>query len=157
MNLKNYLKKWHLEKLKFNAKFLEVELNFQEADKDAAWELYIELVTRSATQAIPNNGGDENRALTSMYELFSIAREIIRHQGRKSISFTKIAVVVLNQVIRPFTTKWHKLSIENEFEDKEKCKEFRKELNDLQILLQHYSKMLADMAEVEDITNLEKL
>jgi hypothetical protein len=71
------------------------------------------------------------------------------------MEFTKIAVIVLNQVIRPFTAKWHRLSLQNSFNDSVQCAEFRKELIVLQEQLQNYTKMLADMAGVEDLTTLE--
>ena len=45
MKLKDWLNKWHMDSLKINAKFLELELKFEEADKKAAWELYIELIS----------------------------------------------------------------------------------------------------------------
>ena len=51
---------------------------------------------------------------------------------------------------------WHRLSIEGAFQDKIKCQEFRDELIELQKQLCIYSKMLADMAGVEDLTDLEK-
>jgi hypothetical protein len=124
-------------------------------DKNAAWELYIELLTRIATQQLQPEHGDEEIALKSIYSLFGLTREVIKRQGRHCIEFTKIAVVILNQVVRPFTAKWHKLSIQKAFEDAEKCEKFRKELTELQKVLRKYTKMLADMAGVEDITEIE--
>ena len=50
---------------------------------------------------------------------------------------------------RPFTTKWHRLASQGAFA------EFRKELSSLQETLKLYSRMLADMAGVEDLTKLE--
>jgi hypothetical protein len=157
MKLKDWLGKWHMESLKINAKFLEVELKFEEADKKAAWELYIELITRTTTQHLPGEQGVEQRALESLYELFSLTREIIKENGRQCFEFTKIAIVVLNQVIRPFTAKWHKLSTEGAFLVPEKCKEFRKELSGIQNLLRRYTQMLSDMAGVEDLTDFTSM
>jgi hypothetical protein len=57
---------------------------------------------------------------------------------------------VLNQVIRPFTAKWHKLSVQGEFSNPESCQEFREELAELQAVLNIYTKMLGDMAGIED-------
>lgn len=156
MKLKDWLNKWHMDSLKINAKFLELELKFEEADKKAAWELYIELITRTTTQHLPDEDGLEITALESVYKIFELSREIIKGNGRKCFEFTKIAIVVLNQVIRPFTAKWHKLSSEGAFNDKKKCKKFRKELSELQVDLRKYTQMLSDMAGVEDLTDLEK-
>ena len=58
-------------------------------------------------------------------------------------------------MIRPFTAKWHKISLGDEFEQPETRQEFRSELAVLQSTLIVYTKMLADMAGVEDLTTLE--
>jgi hypothetical protein len=42
------------------------------------------------------------------------------------------------------------------FDNQEKCKQFRAELEQLQSVLRIYTKMLADMASVEDLTELEE-
>ena len=152
-----WLKKWEMSSLKISVSYLQMEWKPQEADKDAAWELYIELLTRITTQPLPLEHGDEKTALDSIYSLFGLTRHIIKSHKRKCIEFTKIAIVVLNQVIRPFTAKWHKISIEQGFEEADICKDFRKELMELQKKLCIYTKMLADMAGVEDLTNLENI
>ena len=151
MKWKKWLENWDMTSLKIKTPFLEMDWNPKDEDKTAAWELYIELLTRIATQPLDNSHGDEKTALTSIFSLFSITREIIKRNGRHCVEFTKIAIIVLNQIIRPFTAKWHKLSlIESAFKDPEKCKTFRKELLELQLILQKYSRMLADMSGVED-------
>ena len=71
------------------------------------------------------------------------------------MQFTRIAIIVLNQIVRPFTAKWHRLSLEQAFDDEAKCEAFRIELVKLQNDLLNYTKMLADMADVEDLTELE--
>lgn len=63
--------------------------------------------------------------------------------------------MVLNQKIRPFTAKWHKISVKQGFDDPKICKQFRNELDDLQEILRIYTQMLADIAGVEDLTELE--
>ena len=155
MKWKKWLENWDMTSLKIKAPFLDMEWKPQDEDKDAAWELYIELLTRFATQNLPTEYGDEETALTSVYNLFGLTREIIRRYGRHCFEFTKIAIVVLNQIVRPFTAKWHKLSKEGAFKDKNQRLKFREELNDLQGKLRIYSMMMADMAGVEDLTDLE--
>ena len=49
------------------------------------WELYIELLTRITTQALPAVEGDEQTALDSVYSLFRTTRKILRQRGRKTI------------------------------------------------------------------------
>ena len=53
--------------LKVNLKFLEMEWQPKEPDKAAAWELYIEMLTRIATQNLRPEHGDEKTALDSIY------------------------------------------------------------------------------------------
>ncbi|MFQ5588600.1 MAG: hypothetical protein ACE5F7_07155, partial [Nitrospiria bacterium] len=89
------------------------------------------------------------------YNLFPLTREALKRHGRHCNEFSRIAVVVLNQVVRPFTTRWHREVRDGGFEDSEKRRLFRQELEAIQNELRKYSKMLADMAQVEDLTNIE--
>ena len=156
MNLGNLFKKFHLEKVRLNLHAIQLEVSFQEADKDAAWELYIEMLTRIVTQPLPSEAGDEKTALDSVYSLFSTTREILRRRGRGTIQFSKVAIPVLNQVVRPFTAKWHRESLISAFSDEIKQAEFRYELRFLQRDLRNYNRMLAEIAGVEDLTDLEQ-
>ncbi|MCP4583032.1 MAG: hypothetical protein GY839_15595 [candidate division Zixibacteria bacterium] len=156
MKWKKWLENWDMTSLKINTPFLEMEWQPQDEDKSAAWEMYIELLTRITTQPLAREHGDEKTALDSVYSLFRTTRGIIKQYGRHCTEFTKIAIVVLNQIIRPFTAKWHKKLIEGALKDAKQCEVFRVELNDLQLKLKIYSRMLADMAGVEDLTNLEE-
>lgn len=149
------LTKFKLSKVGLNMGFATVELDFSDTDRDAAWDLYVEMLTRITTQPLPSNVGDEETALASVYSLFPTTREILRHRGRDAIDFSKVAIPVLNQVIRPFTAKWHRVSAEGAFEDPARCAEFRKELALLQCDLRNYNRMLAEIAGVEDLTDLE--
>lgn len=155
MKWKKWLENWDMTSLKVNLKFLEMEWQPKEPDKNAAWELYIEMLTRITTQHLQPEQGDEKTTLASIYNLFPLTREIIKRHGRDCFEFTKIAVVVLNQVVRPFTEKWHKESLKGAFKKKEKCAQFRRELAQLQAKLRQYAKMLAEMAGVEDLTQME--
>ncbi|BAQ14689.1 hypothetical protein FDB72_10450 [Clostridium botulinum] len=157
MKLVDWLSEYGLESLKFNTGHMEAEFKPNCADKKAAWELYIELLTRTATQEIPKDCGDEEAALESIHKLFGITREIIKKYGYKCIEFTKISIVVLNQILRPFTTKWHKLSKNNVFNNPEQCKIFREDLDEIQSKLIMYTRMLASMSDVEDLTNIESI
>ena len=155
MNLPGLLGSFHLEKVRLNLPMVQAELTFKETDKDAAWDLYVELLTRTATQPLPQKSGDEAAALESVYSIFDATRAILREHGRGSIEFSKVAVPVLNQVIRPFTTKWHRESQDGAFGDEGKKQEFRLELAVLQEDLRNYNSLLAHIADVEDLTELE--
>ena len=155
MKWKKWLENWDMTSLKISAGFLEMEFSPSEPDKNAAWDLYIELLTRITTQKLEPGHGDEKTALNSIFSLFGTTREIIKSNGKDCIEFTKIAVVILNQKVRPFTAKWHKAFVNDGFTDQALCEEFRTELEELQNILKIYTKMLADMAGVEDLTELE--
>ncbi len=155
MKWEKWLENWDMTSLKIKTPFLDMDWMPQDEDKNAAWELYIELLTRITTQPLEDSQGDEETALKSVHSIFQLTREVIKNNGRHCIEFTKIAIVVLNQVIRPFTAKWHRLSVHGAFSNSDNCKEFRNELTELQSVLRAYTKMLADMAGVEDLTEFE--
>jgi hypothetical protein len=148
------LDKWQLKNIKLNMKFAEFEFQPNEADEEAAWHMYVELITRISTQRLDFDHGDEKAALESIYKLFDITRKILHNNGRGCKEFTRLAVIILNQVIRPFTAKWHKLSLAGAFSDPEQCQKFRNELENLQSYLRNYTALLAEMAKVEDLTDI---
>ena len=149
------MQKWGLSSLKINLGFLEGEFQPGDPDRAAAWELYIELLTRITTQYLPPEDGDEETALDSVHALFSLTREILRCHRSGCGEFAKLAIPVLNQIIRPFTAKWHRLSLAGALQDAVRCAEFRAELAALQPRLRDYTRALAAVADVEDLTSLE--
>ena len=156
IRLRNFLDDHGLEDIKLNAGFMEATIRITDASRNAAWELYVEMLTRIVTQPLPSEDGDDKVALDSVYSLFPTTREILRRYGPKAIEFSKIAIPVLNQQVRPFTAKWHRLSLrEDAFADDARRAEFRRELGKLQVKLRNYSRMLAEIAGVEDLTDLE--
>jgi len=150
MKWKNWLEKWEMTSLRINLPYLEMEWNPSDPDRAAAWDLYVELLTRITTQALSPSTGDEKTALDSVYSIFPTTRSVLRHHGRGCTEFTKIAVVILNQKIRPFTAKWHRVSLQKDLLDPEIALGFRKELDALQVVLRQYTGMLAEMAGLED-------
>lgn len=89
----------------------EIELVIDRRQRQAAWELYIELTTRIATQEIKLDHGLVREALTSLYSLFASTRQILRAAGpavgARTDSVGGIAITVLNKGLRPFLAKWH--------------------------------------------------
>ena len=156
MKRRDFLEKWGLSSLKIKLPFLEGEFNPQDPDRAAAWELYVELLTRITMQYLPPEDGDEEAALQSVFVIFPLTREILRRNGSGAGEFAKLAIPVLNQIIRPFTAKWHRRSLAGAFKNAERCREFRDELAVLQPRLRDYTRALADMAQVEDLTTLEE-
>lgn len=155
MRWREWLENWSMTSLRISAPFLNMEWQPQDADKSAAWELYIELLTRITTQPLPPEHGVEKTALDSVFSLFGLTRDILKRHGRGCAEFTKLAIVVLNQIVRPFTARWHRLSEEGAFQDPAQCQTFRQELSALQTQLTRYTQMLGAMAGVEDWTKLE--
>ncbi|MBE7384224.1 MAG: hypothetical protein F6J95_022735 [Leptolyngbya sp. SIO1E4] len=82
-------------------------------EQNAAWELYVELVTRIAVQPLATDVGTVREAMNSLYSLFASTREILRKAGPKvgasHDSVGGIAIAVLNNGLRPFVSKWHPL------------------------------------------------
>jgi len=155
MKLRKWLEEWDMVSLKINMKFLEMDWAPNTADQDAAWWLYIELLTRVTTQHLSPDIGDEKTALDSIYSLFPLTRMILKEHRRDCLEFAKISIPMLNQIVRPFTEKWHRLSLAGAFGDRDQCREFRIEMAKLQDELRKYTRMLGAMAGVEDISALE--
>ncbi len=85
-------------------------------ERNAAWELYIELVTRIAVQPLDPNAGLVREALNSLYSLFGSTRDILRAAGPRvgasKQSVGGIAIAVLNNGLRPFLSEWHPLLLD---------------------------------------------
>jgi hypothetical protein len=102
--------------------WLEGEWEADEAQRNAAWEMYVELVTRIAVQALGPSDGLLREALTSFYSLFAETRRILRQYGpsvatareKGTLTFGQLAVDVLNRSLRPLLAKWHPLLEEYE-------------------------------------------
>ena len=142
--------------LRMNLKLLEIEWQPSEPDREAAWDLYIELLTRTTTQPLADEQGTETAALENVYSLFPITRETLRAHGRECREFSKIAIVGLNQIVRLFTTKWHSASLQRAFDNPYVRKTFREEVGGIQSQLRVSTAMLADMASIEYLTTLEE-
>ena len=88
-----------------------LELVNDEAQQRAAWSLYVELSTRISTVPLDEGTGILREALTSLYNMFNITRQILREAGpgiaNSSNSLGFIAIEVLNKGLRPFLVKWH--------------------------------------------------
>lgn len=155
MKLRDLLSNWGLSSLKIRAGFLDAEFRPQDEDRRAAWDLYIELLTRITTQPLPAGEGVEEAALTSLWSLFGTTREVLKTHGPGCIRFSRIAIVVLNQVLRPLTTKWHGRLRDGRFGSDAQRAEFRADLEEIRPTLVAYARALAEIADVEDLTNLE--
>lgn len=99
---------------------------FTQADRNAAWELFIELDTRVSTRAL--EGGLLPAALKSLASLFSSHRDISRRNGPNCKQYYQLVSGFFETELRHFTSKWHRDAALNDTE--ESC--LRKELKVLQ-------------------------
>lgn len=67
--------------LPFNLGSLELEND--EVQQRAAWALYVELSTRIAVQPLEGEEDILREALTSLYNIFNITRQILREAGQR--------------------------------------------------------------------------
>lgn len=114
---------------------------YTQADRAAAWEMWIELDTRVATVELNSSDGVEESALASIYGLFHIHRELAKKHGPNCKGYYYLAKDYFENDIRPFTAKWHKyLSDDN-------CTEFRIALTELQLQLNEFKKKLEGITD----------
>ena len=82
-----------------------------DAERLAAWELYVELITRVAVVPLGGHEGLLSEALDSVYSLFATTRDILRRHGPTiaepkrdgQYSFGYLAVALLKIDCAPFT------------------------------------------------------
>jgi len=139
-----------------------------ENEVSAAWELYVELITRISVVELKPDEGLLREALSSLYSLFETTRGILkkygasvaRSKGDSYISFGYLAIAILNTVLRPTLARWHPLLLDYENRkamssstlEHEKNwgrhEELRQTLNDVRLILIEYSDLLAQVADV---------
>ncbi|MGH8791661.1 MAG: hypothetical protein ACRDXX_03340 [Stackebrandtia sp.] len=84
-----------------------------QAERDASWELYSELVTRIAVVPLPAGEGRLRAAMNSLYSLFGLTREILKKYGPGvaapvpgRLNFAQVSLAMLNG-LRRTTARWH--------------------------------------------------
>jgi len=165
-----------LTKVKVNLKLpyiggLEGTWEADESERRAAWEMYVELVTRISIAELRPDEGLLREALSSLYSLFDTTRKILRNygpsvaqpKGKGKLSFGYLAVSVMNLILRPVLAKWHPLLLDYESTKKatvsalehekkwNKNKELREVLNGVRVALIEYANLLAQVAKVPSL------
>jgi hypothetical protein len=137
------------------------------AERNAAWALYVELVTRITVEPLMPSQGSIREALSSLYSLFASTRLILREAGPDiakagTHSVGGIAIRVLNEGIRPFLSKWHialsdweskrkdGVSSTKHESDWDRASAFFADLNSLREELETYANSLGKIAGVKD-------
>lgn len=114
-------------------------------DQLAAHSLLSELRTRIAVQPLPYQYGIESRALESLWEIFGLARGVMKaYPGCKD--FSRITTNMLNTELRPVTAKWHRAHQAGILDSKDGANEFRIDLSALRIKLIKFCEQLQLMA-----------
>ena len=86
-----------------------------DAERKAAWELYVELITRVTVVELGPQRGILREALTSYHSVFGTTRDILRRYGsavaprerQDEVTLGALAIAVLNGVLRPVLEEWH--------------------------------------------------
>ena len=137
-----------------------------ETEIRAAWELYVEMVTRTPLGSISLQEGSARETLTSIYSLFETTRGVLRNYGPgvarpkkgKDLSLGYLAVSMLNLVLRQLLTDWHprlrawELKNPGLHEDEwaDRC-DFRKALHGTRDQLRQYASLFAQVAGVPEL------
>ena len=149
MKWRDLLGEWGLSKLQLKAGFVEAEFVPRDMDRDAAWQLYVELATRVSTQTLAAGQGSDKQAMASIYSLFPTTRAILKSCGPSAQNFARVAIAVLNVVLRPFLTRWHvRLDSDTPLSATDAAL-FRSELEAIRCDLREYAQVLASIADVE--------
>jgi hypothetical protein len=84
-----------------------------EAEQAAAYELLIELSTRTSSAHLASTDGTIREVLNSIDEMFALTREILRRHGAEAskgsagnLSLAVVAIRVMNEVFRPVLSRW---------------------------------------------------
>lgn len=145
-----------------------------DAERSAAWELYLELVTRVSVEALDQEDGFLREALTSLYTFFDTTREILRRYGPEiapplapgHVSFGVLAVTVLNRVLRPLLATWHPRLSAYESQRPEEVDPvawerrwehadvLRERIGEVRRTLVSLARTLQEVADVSDLINL---
>lgn len=153
--------------------FLGLEGNWDVDDhqRKAAWEIYVELITRVTVVELKKEEGILREALNSFYSLFNTTRDILKRYGptiavaAKSGDMTlgHVAVGVLNKVLRPLLAKWHPLledyekrrpegvSVSEHERRWEQAAALRLEIEKVRNTLVEYADVLAEVSEVSKL------
>ena len=141
-----------------------------DAERRAAWDLLVELITRTSVTPLRPDEGTLREALRSIYSLFELTRETLKRggpdvakdKGNGNPSLATIAAVVLNGVLRPVLSVWHpaladweagrpagmgEAEWEREWDRHEAA---RQALNDMRQMVRSYLEILGEAAEATE-------
>ena len=141
-----------------------------ECERMAAWDMYVEIVTRIPVAYVKPEMSSIRIGLSSLYKLFDVTREILRKYGPSvarprsegQLSFGHLSIEFLDLILRPFIIKWHPLLTDYERAKKKsdssqehekkwaKYEEFNKAMNEVREALIKYIRLLALASDVPE-------
>lgn len=141
-----------------------------EAERRASWEMLVELVTRTSVTPLAPDEGILREALSSLYSLFGLTREVLKRSGPDvakdkgdgNPSLATIAAVILNGVLRPLLSKWHPALTAYEAgrppdvgavqweQQWDLAPDLRQALNDARQVLRNYIEVLGEAADTTE-------
>ena len=138
-----------------------------ESEIKAAWELYVEMATRTPLGGFSRQEGSVREALNSIYSMFDTTRDILRSygpsvarpKGGRELSFGYLAVSMLNHVLRPLLTEWHP-QLRDWERDNARLHEsewpgrsdFLRALGETEEVLRKYARLFTEVADVPELT-----
>lgn len=138
-----------IETSRINRTFFNKRMELNDIDKNAAWEMYIALLTSYAIKPINKDNNNIEIVLNAFDSLDETTIAILNKYGNNCIEFAKIAIIVLNQVIKPFIARCYNIP------NPEVDRELLQDLNKTQDKLRSYCRILSTIVDVENITSLE--
>ena len=132
--------------------FEPLAADWKPADKDreAAWEIHVDLRTRITTQRLHYLDGDEGAALDSLVKLFPIVRDVCRKHGSAAVVTLAVADLMLNHSLRELTASWHVRKLQGKLNPEHLKRQFRVELTRVQEQLRIISAVLHILATGRD-------
>ena len=155
-------------KLNLSVFSIEGDLNYTTIGQEVAWKIYIELITRISGNELHDQTGIFREALNSLYTAFGSLRDTLKNADvalakeparTKEFTVAALLLIIMNDHLRPFLSKWHPLLQEHEQKKTadvsqyahekawERNEEFRTELKKLKTGLSEYVAALKNIAE----------
>ena len=124
-------------------------------DRDAAWQLYIELMSRHVDRAKKVEECNPFTVMDSFEGLFQARTEIFREAGSKSVKTLNKIMPFLNETIRPFVQKWRLESKDGAFNGEYMMSVRRPEFyREAEVLYEEIQTMCDTMARIAGVQNL---
>jgi len=140
--------------------FAQIKFAINTEYRRAAWKLFVDTLTRIATQPLPVEEGSLREALSSLYGIFTGTRELLKtiepSKTPSGVTVEMLAVRMLNHEIRPFLAKWHMRlkkfedlalqALESDWPDNSEC---RRELESLRHRVIDYTLAFGELAGIK--------